>query len=108
LIGGVIEVEDDQTTVVTDTTYCQYTSNRGLAYQGTIDRGLGHRPSDRDSFTLNRTVSEVEPLAGRRDFTIASVKLGEDLNVDALLSIETERAIMRPAEAKALICRRFR
>jgi|SRR4051794_18176236 hypothetical protein len=95
LIGGTIEAEEDQTTVVTGAVAANIRAITDARTREWSIEDWGIDPRIEISFTLNRAASEPESLAGRRDFTIASVKLGEELNVDVLLTFETERAIMR-------------
>lgn len=47
------------------------------------------------SFSLDRSAPDQEYYAGRRDFTIASVRLAEDLDADALFRHESGRVMMR-------------
>jgi hypothetical protein len=46
-------------------------------------------------FTLDESVPDDEQDAGRRDFSVASARLGEDLDVDAILRFEGNRLMMR-------------
>jgi hypothetical protein len=46
-------------------------------------------------FILNESVSDDEQDAGRRNFSVASARLSEDLNADAILRFEGNRLMMR-------------
>jgi hypothetical protein len=46
-------------------------------------------------FTLDESLPEGEQDAGHRNFSVASARLGEDLNADAILRFEGNRLMMR-------------
>lgn len=95
LIGGTLTTEEEQIMVVTNAIFANIRAIHRSPHQGMVPPGLGNRPANRNFFQPERFGAGGRSLAGRRDFTLASVKLGEDLDADVLLSFETERAIMR-------------
>jgi hypothetical protein len=46
-------------------------------------------------FTVDESAPESEQEAGRRNFSVASAELGENLNADAILRFEGNRLMMR-------------
>jgi hypothetical protein len=46
-------------------------------------------------FTLDESVPDDEQDAGRRNFSVVSARLGEDLDADAILRFEGNRLMMR-------------
>jgi hypothetical protein len=95
LIGGTVTVEEDQIIIITNTIFANIRAITDARTREWSIADWGIDPRIEISFSIDRSVPEDESLAGRQDFTIASVKLGEDLDTDVLFSFETERAIMR-------------
>ena len=95
LIGGEIAFEEEQITVTTGAIFAYVRETTEPHFREWSIQDWGIDPRIEIIFSLNRKVSETESLAGRRDFTLAAVRLGEGLDVDMLLSFETERAIVR-------------